>query len=183
MQRRIFIRNTGISLAGIVLLRNQSFASFLPTQAWKIRMLTDDVGVFSEKGGTIGFLLSKDGIVVIDSQFPDTAPHVIEEIKKKNSNPLRFLINTHHHGDHTSGNIAFKGLVEHVVAHENSKANQQRVAIEQNKEDLQLLPDITFNGKGWSQVMDKEKIQTYYFGAAHTNGDSLIQFQESNIVH
>ncbi|HNU88973.1 MAG TPA: MBL fold metallo-hydrolase, partial [Ferruginibacter sp.] len=127
MQRRSFLRNTGLTLAGLGLLNKETLASFLADPAWKIRMLTDDIGVFSEKGGTIAFLLTKKGIVVVDSQFPDTAPHLIEELKKKSEKPFRYLINTHHHGDHTAGNISFKDIVEHVVAHENSKANQLRV--------------------------------------------------------
>ena len=183
MQRRNFLRNTGLTLAGLTFLHKESLAAFLADPAWKIKMLTDDIGIFSEKGGTIAFLLSANGIVVIDAQFPETAPHLIEDLKRRSDKPFQFLINTHHHGDHTSGNIAFKGLVGHVVAHENSKSNQERVAKEQKKEDVQLYPDMTYAAKGWNQAVDKEKIQTYYFGAGHTDGDSLIHFQHANIVH
>lgn len=183
MQRRKFIRNTGLTLTGLALLNKSSFATLLSDPAWNIKMLTDHIGIFTEKGGTIGFMLSPDGIVVIDSQFPDTAPHLVDELKKKSEKPFRFLLNTHHHGDHTSGNIAFKGLVEHVVAHENSKANQERVAKEQKKEDQQLYPDITYGKDGWSQSFGKETIKTYYFGAGHTNGDSIIHFEHANIAH
>jgi glyoxylase-like metal-dependent hydrolase (beta-lactamase superfamily II) len=158
-------------------------AAFLNDPAWKIKMLTDDIGVFTEKGGTIAFLLTKKGIVVIDAQFPDTAPHLIDELKKRSDKPFRYLINTHHHGDHTSGNIAFKGLVEHVVAHENSLANQTKVAKDQKKEDQQLYPDMTFGADGWEKKVGKEWIKTYYFGAGHTNGDAMIHFQNANIVH
>jgi len=183
MQRRSFLRNTGLTLASMALLGKDSLAAFLADPAWKIKMLTDDIGVFSEKGGTIAFLLSKKGIVVVDSQFPDSAQHLIDELKKKSQKPFRFLINTHHHGDHTGGNITFKGLAEHVVAHENSKANQQRVAKEQKKEDKQLYPDITFNEDGWNQRVGNEQIKTYYFGAGHTDGDALVHFEHANIVH
>lgn len=184
MQRRSFLRNTGLTIAGLSLLNKETLAAFLNQPAWKIRMLTDDIGIFNERGGTIGFLLTKKGIVVIDAQFPDTAPHLIDELKKKSEKPFRYLINTHHHGDHTAGNMAFKGLVEHVVAHENSKANQLRVATEQKMEaDKFVAPDMTYGADGWKLKMGKEKIQTYYFGAGHTNGDSLIHFQHANIVH
>ena len=83
MQRRSFLRNTGLTLAGLALLNKDSLASFLADPAWKIKMLTDDIGIFTEKGGTIMFLLTKKGMVVVDSQFPDTAGHLIEELKKK----------------------------------------------------------------------------------------------------
>lgn len=183
MQRRSFLRSTSLTMAGLALLSKETLASFLNDPAWKIKMLTDDIGVFTEKGGTIAFLLTKKGIVVIDAQFPDTAPHLIDELKKKSNNPFRYLINTHHHGDHTSGNIAFKGLVEHVVAHENSLANQKKVAIDKKNEDKQLYPDITFGADGWKEKVGKEKIRTYYFGPGHTNGDALIHLEHANIVH
>src|ERR687884_14458 len=98
-------------------------------------MLRDNVGIFTERGGTIGFVLTDEGIVVIDAQFPDTAPHFIEEAKKLKSVPFQYLLNSHHHMDHTPGNIAFKGVVEHVLAHENSLVNQKGVAEKQNSMD------------------------------------------------
>lgn len=184
MQRRSFLRNTGLTMAGLALLSKSSLASFLDDPAWKIKMLTDDLGIFTEKGGTIIFLLTKKGIVVVDAQFPDSAGHLIEELKKKSSKPFKYLINTHHHGDHTAGNIAFKGLAEHVVAHENSKANQLRVAAEQKTAaDKFHVPDLTYDDAGWSAKVHKETIKAYYFGAGHTNGDSLIHFEKANIVH
>jgi len=171
-------------MASLAVLNQSSLASFLFDPAWKIKMLTDNIGIFTEKGGTIVFLLNKKGIVVVDSQFPDTAGHLIEELKKKNKKPFKYLINTHHHGDHTGGNIAFKGLAEHVVAHINSKANQLKVAGEQKMEGSKFhVPDITFGEEGWSAKVNKETIRAYYFGAGHTNGDAMIHFEKANIVH
>ena len=182
MHRRNFIRNSSIVLASLALFSNKSLAQLLADPSWKITMLTDDIGIFTEKGGTILFMLSKEGIVVVDSQFPDTAPHLIDELKKNAELPFSLLINTHHHGDHSSGNIAFKGLVTHVLAHANSKANQERVAKEKKNEDQQLYPDQTYTDT-WCEKIGKEEICLQYFGAAHTNGDSLVQFKNSNIVH
>lgn len=184
MQRRSFLRNTGLTLAGLSLLNKDTLASFLADPAWKIKMLSGDIGIFTEKGGTIAFMLTKKGIVVVDAQFPDSAGHLIQELKKKSKKSFRFLINTHHHGDHTAGNIAFKGLAEHVVAHVNSKANQLRVAAEQKMAaDKFHVPDITFGDEGWNTKVAKENIMAHYFGAGHTNGDSMIHFQHDNIVH
>lgn len=183
MLRRSFILNSTLTFAGLSLMNKSALAAFLSDPAWKIKMLTDEIGVFTEKGGTIAFLLSKKGIVVIDAQFPDTAPHLIDELKKKSDKSFRFLINTHHHGDHTSGNIAFKGIAEHVIAHENSKSNQERVAKEQKKEEQQLYPDMTFGNDGWTKKLGKERIRTYYYGPGHTNGDAMIHFEHANIVH
>lgn len=182
MQRRNFLRNSGLMLASLSLMNKKALADFLADPAWKIKMLTDDIGIFSERGGTIAFYLSKHGIVVIDAQFPDTSLHLIDELKKKTENPYQLLINTHHHADHTSGNINFKGLVPHVLAHTHSKSNQEKVAIEQKTEDKQLYPDQTYTDT-WCDKFGKEKICLNYFGAGHTDGDSLVHFQHANIVH
>lgn len=182
MQRRTFIRNSSSILAALALFNNKTVAQLMADPTWKITMLTDEAGIFKEKGGTILFNLTKEGIVVVDSQFPDTATHLIDELKKKSGQPFQLLINTHHHGDHSSGNIAFKGLTQHVLAHENSKANQERVAKEKKNEDQQLYPDQTY-GSIWCEKIGSEEICLHYFGAGHTNGDSLVQFKKANIVH
>src|SRR5438045_4964852 len=171
MTRLNLLRNTGLLSGASLLFQKQAMAGILNIFDYNIKMLRNNVGVFTERGGTIGFLLSKDGIVVVDAQFPDTAPHLIAELQKKDNHSLRYLLNTHHHGDHTSGNIAFKGLVEHVAAHENSLANQKAVAMKQNSMDKQLLPDQTFS-KDWKLKVDEEKIKGDYFGPGHSNVDA-----------
>lgn len=182
MHRRQFIRYSALGAGLLLLSPNDLLATLFQQDPWKIKMLTKDIGIFTERGGTILFYLSKKGIVVVDSQFPDQSKHLIEALKKQRNQPFQLLINTHHHGDHSSGNISFKGIVPHVLAHENSKANQERVAKEQKKEDLQLYPDQTYS-TSWSEKHGKERITLHYFGAAHTNGDSLVHFEKANIVH
>jgi cyclase len=102
-------------------------------------MIRGDVGYFTESGGTIGFLLNNDGIIVVDAEFPEQAQHLVDELKKRSDKSFRLLLNTHHHRDHTAGNIVFKDLVTHVIAHENSAKNQKIVA-EKNNYDKQLIP-------------------------------------------
>jgi cyclase len=180
MHRRSFIQQSAMAF-GALSVANQSFLSALFQEPWKITMLRKDTGIFTERGGTILFHLAKDGIVVVDSQFPDQSKHLIDELKKKSSQPFRLLINTHHHGDHSGGNIAFKGVVDHVLAHANSKINQQNANRNKN-EDQQLYPDQTFTHI-WCEKFGKENICLRYFGPGHTNGDSLVHFQHANIVH
>lgn len=181
MDRRSFIQNSAFTF-GVMTLAQKNILTSLFEDPWKITMLTDTLGTFEERGGTIVFFLSKTGIAVVDSQFPDQSKHLIDELKKKTENPFKLLINTHHHYDHSSGNIAFKGIVEHVLAHANSKINQENSAKQNKSEDKQLYPDQTYTDK-WCQPFDKEKICLHYFGAAHTNGDSFVHFQHANVVH
>jgi len=182
MHRKQFIRNTGLTLAGLAFLDISSFAKSLSRREYNIRMLTDYAGIFTEKGGTILFTLTGSGVVVVDSQFPDTAPHLIEELQKKTTTGFNMLVNTHHHGDHTAGNIAFKGLVGKVLAHENSKINQQNAAVLNKTEDKQLYPTDIYKDT-WSANIDKEKVSLHYFGAGHTNGDSIVHFENAGIIH
>ena len=182
MQRRSFLRNSGLTLASLAFLNNRTLARLMEDPAWKINMLTKEIGVFTEKGGTILFMLSKDGIVVVDSQFPEQSQHLIDELKKQSQQPFRLLVNTHHHGDHSGGNIAFKGLAAHVLAHENSKINQERMAKEKKNEATQLFPDQTYTTT-WCEKIGNEELCLHYFGAGHTNGDSFVHFKKANIVH
>lgn len=181
MDRRYFIQNSAFTLSALTLAQ-KSILTSLFEDSWKITMLTDTLGIFEERGGTIAFLLSKSGIVVVDSQFPDQSKHLIDEMKKRSESPFQLLINTHHHGDHSGGNISFKGIVENVIAHENSLFNQMASAKQNKSEEKQLYPDLTYNYT-WGRNIDKEKIRLYFFGAAHTNGDSFVHFENANIVH
>jgi glyoxylase-like metal-dependent hydrolase (beta-lactamase superfamily II) len=181
MHRRSFLQNTAFTL-GALTLSSKSLIASLFEDPWKITMLTKDIGIFSERGGTIAFYLSKRGAVVVDSQFPEQSKHLIDELKKRNANSIKLLINTHHHGDHSSGNIAFKGMVWSVLAHNNSKINQKRSAKQNKNEDKQLYPNITYFDN-WSRKIAGERINLDYYGAAHTNGDSFVHFEHANIVH
>lgn len=182
MHRRSFIRNSALTLGALTLFQRDMLASMFSPQG-TLKMLRGNVGIFTEKGGTIGFFLGKDGLAVIDTQFPDSAANFIADVKKQSQMPFRYLINTHHHGDHTSGNIAFKGLIQnHHIAHENCLKNLKASAEKAGTLDKQLLPADTFSKK--HQVkMDNEEIEMRYFGPAHTDGDIVVYFDEANIAH
>lgn len=182
MQRRSFIKKTAITVGLLGLSTKEILAALFQQPSYKITMLRNDVGFFTEKGGTIAFYISKKGIAVVDAQFPDSAKHLIDELKKMQDIPIDYLINTHHHGDHTGGNIAFKGIAKHVVGQENCLLNYQRVAAETHSEEKQLFQDIVFKDQ-WKAHVGKEKIKAHYFGAGHTNGDAMIHFEHANVVH
>ncbi|MDN5286830.1 MAG: fold metallo-hydrolase [Mucilaginibacter sp.] len=182
MQRRKFLINTALTAGSIALLGKKSFASLLADPAYQFKPLRNNVGMFAEQGGTIAWLVNKEGIVVVDAEFPNPATHLIAELKKQSDKPFEWLINTHHHGDHTGGNVSFKGLVKNVAAHANSLTNQKAVAVQKQTEDKQLYPDTTYTDK-WKIKVGDEHISAHYFGAGHTNGDSFIHFENANIVH
>jgi len=183
MKRREFIYSSAGSLALSLLAGRQLLArTGLQDTPYAMKEVRNGVSIFTEKGGTIAYLITKEGIAVVDAQFPEQSQHLIDELKKQSDRSFKFLINTHHHGDHTNGNIAYKGLVEHVVAHKNSLENQQSVAKRNQNEDKQLYPDTVFSDS-WQVKIGQEQIRIYYFGEAHTNGDSIIHFENANVVH
>ena len=179
MQRRSFIQTSGLALPLSTLL---SWMHLFIPKSYEMKLLRRNVGIFSEKGGTIGWLIQPDSIVVIDSQFREQAGHLLDEIKKQPAAPIRYLINTHHHGDHTSGNIEFKDIAKNVLAHENSKINQMNSARKNGNEADQLYPDLIYTDR-WQETVGDETIEIQYWGPAHTNGDSIIHFQQANIAH
>ncbi len=152
-----------------------------PDATYMMDYISGDVGFFSERGGTIGWIANKEGVVVVDTQFPDQSKNLITELQKINDTKIDLVINTHHHGDHSAGNSAYTGITDRILAHENSKANQERVATERNQEG-RVLPDDTFADKRTEKIAG-ETISLHYFGAGHTDGDAIIHFENNNVVH
>ncbi|HEV7348500.1 MBL fold metallo-hydrolase [Telluribacter sp.] len=182
MQRRHFIQTTALSLGATLLTGKELLAGILAEDPYKMKDLRGGVGIFTERGGTIAYLINKQGMVVVDSQFPEQSQHLIAALKERSDKPVKYLLNTHHHGDHSGGNIAFKGVAEHVVAHQNSLKNQKDTAQKQNSVEKQLFPDLTFTDS-WKQKVGGESIRMHYFGPGHTNGDSIIHFENANVAH
>jgi cyclase len=150
--------------------------------------LRRNVGTFTMQGGTIGWLVNSGAVVCVDSQFAAQATVCLNGIKERsNGRTLDFLINTHHHGDHSGGNISFKGATKKVVAHAKADEHMRNVpgaappaagAVPAE----QLYPDTTFTAT-WSADAGDEKVSAKHYGRAHTSGDIAITFERANIVH
>lgn len=176
--RREFLKQSA-AIAGFAWL-NPLIGHF--SFAGNMTMIRGNVGYYTERGGTIGCYLTKDQSVVIDTQFPEQAANMLAEIRKVNANKINLLINTHHHGDHTAGNIVFKDVVDKVVSHENCRINLEKTALAQNALDKNLLADTVVTDKA-SFKLAKESVECRYFGRGHTNGDIVVHFENANIAH
>ncbi len=141
-----------------------------------------NVGVFTARGGTIGYLVTPDAVVVVDSQFADTAPMFLKGMQPKTSRKIDFLINSHHHPDHTGGNKVMQPNVGKIVAHVNVPGLQKKQAAAQKTEDNQAYADTTFD-KDWKTSLGKETVSARYYGQGHTGGDIVITFEGANVVH
>ena len=141
-----------------------------------------NVGFFTMRGGTIGYLVSRGGVVVVDSQFPPEAKTCLDGLNERSgSKPVDFLINTHHHGDHSGGNVAFRGVAKKVVAHTKADEHMRQPPGGQPPAD-QLFPDTTFT-ETWSATVGDERVSARHYGRAHTSGDVAVTFERANVVH
>jgi len=144
--------------------------------------LRRDVGLFTGRGGTIGWLVNPDAIAAVDSQFPETAARFLADLPGRSGRKLDALINTHHHGDHTGGNIVLKPVTATIIAHENVPALQRLRAEQAKTLDQQAYADVTF-ADTWRKSFGDETINARYFGPGHTKGDVVVAFEKANVVH
>ena len=147
------------------------------------------VGFFTGQGGTIGYHISTDGVVVVDAQLPATAKICLDGIKERDGGRMiDILVNTHHHGDHTGGNPVFKPSVKKILAHANVPELQRTAAARQAaaRPDAPapaiVVADATFVDT-WREDVGSEMMALKYYGAAHTSGDAVVTFEKANVVH
>lgn len=181
--RRDFLTTSSLALAGAGLAAGRPFAQAPATPP--VTTFTDlrrGVGVFTGNGGHIGYLVNDAGAIAVDSQFPDMAKIVVAGLKQRAPKGIEMLLNTHHHGDHTGGNMVFRGAVKRIVAHERCIANHQRVAREAGNEAQQAFADTPFKDT-WKATFGDETVTGTYYGAGHTGGDAVYHFQKANIAH
>lgn len=136
-------------------------------------------------GGNIGVSVGDDGIVLIDDQFEPLVPKIEAALKGISDKPVRFVINTHFHGDHTHGNKVF-GLKSTIIAHDNVR---KRVAADTEFDNQpnthaprHALPLITFD-QSVSVHLNGEELRGIHFPSGHTDGDTVVFFKGSNVVH
>ena len=153
----------------------------------KATKVAGNVFMLEGSGGNIGVSVGADGILIVDDQFAPLADKIRAALKELGQGKLRFILNTHWHGDHTGGNVAF-GPEATIIAHDNVR---KRLATEQRSQVFnsttpaspkEALPVITF-GQSLSVHFNGEEIRAIHYPQGHTDGDSVIFFTNSNVVH
>jgi glyoxylase-like metal-dependent hydrolase (beta-lactamase superfamily II) len=187
MDRRRFLTTSSLALAGsalarVPLLGQAPAAQAPPPVQTAFEDIRRNVGIFTGRGGTIGWFASPDGAVAVDAQFPDTAKACVTGLQQKSPKGIQLLINTHYHGDHTGGNPAFRPVVKSIVQQERCDKLHREFTAKNNTAAQQAYADLTF-GESWSQVIGDEKVWGFYHGAGHTGGDAVIVFEKANVVH
>ncbi|MBB1277321.1 MULTISPECIES: MBL fold metallo-hydrolase [unclassified Pseudoalteromonas] len=140
--------------------------------------LSEHVYVLFGQGGNIAASVGDDGIYIIDDQFAKLSDDIKKTISDLKPGSAEFVINTHHHGDHTGGNENFAKAGAHVIAHDNVHKRLE----EQHGEGSDFLPRISF-GHDLKLHFNNEHTHVVHYEHAHTDGDSVIFFSNDNIVH
>lgn len=156
----------------------------------KVSKVAGSVYMLAGAGGNIGASVGDDGIVVVDDQYAPLAERIQEALKGITDKPVRFIINTHYHGDHTGGNEFFQKQAP-VIAQDNVRkrletggeaGNGGSLHMEQKAQPMGALPIITFD-HDVTVHLNGEDIRALHVPAGHTDGDSVIYFPKSNVVH
>jgi cyclase len=136
-------------------------------------------------GGNIGVSVGSDGVVLVDDQFEPLVPKIEAALKGVSQGPVRFVLNTHFHGDHTHGNKVF-GTKSTIVAHDNVRKRLQADTQFDNRPGTtappHALPVITFDHQ-LSLHLNGEEVRGLHVPAGHTDGDTVVFFTKSNVVH
>jgi glyoxylase-like metal-dependent hydrolase (beta-lactamase superfamily II) len=168
--RRRFLQKLGTVLAAAPaassLLSSRSLADGFTA-------LRRGVGTFRKQGGTIGWLIRDGVLVVVDTQYPRTAPACWSGLRDRTDHALHFVVNTHHHGDHG----VFAKHTDRFVAHANVPG-----LMRQSAADEKTYPTETFK-ESWSESVGDETITLRHHGPAHTGGDAVVHFEDANVVH
>ena len=149
----------------------------------KLNKVSRNVYMLQGKGGNIGLNMGPDGIFMIDDQFEEGIPDILKKIRKLNKKPIKYLVNTHHHPDHIGGNLLMVNEGATIFAHENARTRIENSRKNSTKKiDTKVLPVITIK-EDLTFYFNGEKIMVFHVHNAHTDGDLMVYFTNSNVLH
>ena len=187
--------NPGIRVIFALLLMSSMVLPLAAAEADKFRdvviktiKVSDGIYMLQGSGGNIGVSVGEDGVLMIDDQFAPLADRIKKAIAEISEEPVRFLLNTHWHYDHTGGNESFGKHGATIVAHDNV---HKRMSVDTDMAPFgpvvpaspdSALPIITYNDR-MTFRLNANEIQVFHASNAHTDGDSVVYFVEANVMH
>jgi len=165
----------GLMLSSIVIAQQEE------PPAITIEKVAGDVYCLYGQGGNIGILKTDEGLLVVDSQFKSAAHEVLKAIATISTKPIKYLVNTHYHGDHTDGTeVIGKDAV--IIMHPNCKASLMKNQ-KQGEAKPQYISEVKLWEKDMVMQMDGETVRFLHFGSGHTAGDLVVAFEKSKVLH
>ena len=154
----------------------------------KTEKLSPTTYVLFGAGGNIGVSVGEDALFIIDDQYAPVGPKILAALKLLTDKPVKFVLNTHWHGDHTGGNARMGEAGALIVAHDNVRkrmSSEQFIALFKSKvapSPKVALPVVTFS-KDVTFHLNGEEVFGFHVPNAHTDGDTIVQFKKSNVFH
>jgi glyoxylase-like metal-dependent hydrolase (beta-lactamase superfamily II) len=176
-----------LTVLAITLLSPCAFAQQVETE-YKTTKLSDTVTAIQAHGGNVAVSAGEDGVFIIDDQYKPSIEQLLAVVKGVSDQPVRFVINTHYHGDHVGGNETVGAGGGVIIAHDNIRKRMSTDQFNNFWNDTTpawpdgALPVITFNDRV-TLHLNGEPVTAYHVPRGHTDGDSIIHFPASNIVH
>jgi glyoxylase-like metal-dependent hydrolase (beta-lactamase superfamily II) len=152
-----------------------AWAQQQPRPPLAIEKVTNNLWVIMNNGGNVAVMPTSEGVIVVDDKFAQDAPEIMAKIKTVTDKPVRYVLNTHQHGDHTGGNEAMMAANAQILITQQARANM--VAGK-----MPGLPQITFNDETQVFLGGKE-VTAKYVGRGHTNGDAVVYFPSERVLH
>jgi cyclase len=137
--------------------------------------VTDNLYVIMGNGGNVAAMPTSEGVLLVDDKFAQDAPEILAKVKTVSDKPIRYVLNTHQHGDHTGGNESLLAGSAEIIIQKNARANM--VAGK-----MAGIPRITFSDETQVFLGGKE-VRARYLGRGHTNGDAVIYFPSERVLH
>jgi glyoxylase-like metal-dependent hydrolase (beta-lactamase superfamily II) len=173
MSRLIGIRLTGLALAltGCWIGLTQQ----PPPAELTVTKVADDLHIIVGSGGNVGVYTTDEGVILIDDKFDQNVPAILEKVKSITDKPIRYVLNTHLHGDHTGGNARMLAAGAEIVAHENARA-----IMEERK--MPGLPRLTYSQR-FAVNLGGKRVEARHYGRAHTRSDAIMYFPARKVIH
>ena len=181
--RRIGLLSVLILFGAVLVVagRQSQRPAFTPEQEARLQIhqIMDGLYVIpgfdgGQSGGNVAVRVTSDGVIIADDKFPYSFDFITEQVRSVTDQPIRYVLNTHHHGDHAGSNADFMRDAE-VIAHRNARDNFVR-------NNQAGAPRVTFADTTAIFLGDAE-VQAHHFGRGHTNGDAVIYFPDLRAIH
>ena len=165
----------------LTLAAGQQVPTFTPEQEARLRIREVMDGLYvipgfdgGQSGGNVAVRVTDDGVIIVDDKFPYSFDFITEQVSSITDQPIKYVLNTHHHGDHAGSNADFMREAE-VIAHKNARANIIR-------NNLAGAPRVIFADET-AVFLGGAEVQMHHFGRGHTNGDAVVYFPDLRTVH
>lgn len=146
-----------------------------PPAQLTMEKVTDSLYVIVGSGGNVAMMPTSEGVILVDDKFAQDGPQILAKVKSVTDKPVRYVLNTHQHGDHTGGNAALLAANAEIIIHKNARANMAAA-------EMPGIPRITYSDE--SQVfLGGKEVRAKYLGRGHTNGDAVIYFPSERVLH